>query len=35
MLDTLLHYAHVWGTLGLFVVLALSLETIIHELEKK
>ena len=34
MLDSILHYAHTWGTLGLFVVLALSIEHIINELEK-
>lgn len=35
MIDTLLWYAHVWGTLGLFVVIALSLATIVNEMEKK
>ena len=34
MLDTILWYAHIWGTLGLFVGIALSLATIVNELEK-
>lgn len=35
MLDIILWYAHVWGTLGLFFILALCGERLIHEMEKR
>lgn len=32
-METLLWFAHSWGTLGLFVVIALCVERVIHEME--
>lgn len=35
MLDTILHYAHVYGVLGSFIGIAIAAAVVVNELESK